>query len=508
MDINAKIILHSEHKHTGDELITYELEFPRYILAEVNTHREFTKNSASSRAIPFRKMVRSIVDGSFIPLAFQKNHSGMQGSKYFGFDELFDIKEEVLIPNEEQVLYKRVYDGLIGKSLTIHQWWEEIRDVFVIHAIAFHELTDENITKQLCNRLLEPFLAHKIVMTTSISGLMNFFELRCPNYIISEEHATSKSMKRTIEQLLMSDDKSDVALANALDSMNYLELQSMNTGQADIHIMELAEKMYFEYMKSVPTKLEVGQWHIPYGDMMPDYKMTDLALIQSVKNDYEPRRIFIVRDNEIIFSAHPTVKSHAEYFSKHLGFSVKGLVHGYEIGNNVYTYIDDFTPYQSSVVEEHYDTHRGVTLYAGDVDFFNFVYGDNWRIKISSVRCARLSYQTLGDNPEIDYVKDMILYETLSKSGHWSPFEHIGRAMDGLEYARHIRGIIIYKGDLEYPRSLEQAKNEFYALNEFGQIKIDEARLSTKPALVRKEHMGWSRNLKGFVQYRSLLDSL
>ena len=87
--IEAKIIKHSRCPR-GHELITYELVFPRFILAELNTHRMFSKNSASSRAIPFKKMVEMVQNDPFIPIAWQTEHKGMQGNKYI--IELFGIK--------------------------------------------------------------------------------------------------------------------------------------------------------------------------------------------------------------------------------------------------------------------------------------------------------------------------------------------------------------------------------------------------------------------------------
>ena len=56
----------------GDELITVLATFPRIILAEINTHRMLSKNTSSSRAIPFLKMVEAIENDPFIPIAWQK----------------------------------------------------------------------------------------------------------------------------------------------------------------------------------------------------------------------------------------------------------------------------------------------------------------------------------------------------------------------------------------------------------------------------------------------------
>ena len=79
--IKAEIVAHSLSPQ-GDELISVLCTFPRIILAEVNTHRMLSKNTSSSRAIPFSKMIEAIESNPFIPIAWQRNHSGMQGSEY------------------------------------------------------------------------------------------------------------------------------------------------------------------------------------------------------------------------------------------------------------------------------------------------------------------------------------------------------------------------------------------------------------------------------------------
>ena len=56
----------------GDRLTSLLITFPRIILAEVNTHRMLSKNTSSSRAIPFNKMVEVVQNNPFIPIAWQK----------------------------------------------------------------------------------------------------------------------------------------------------------------------------------------------------------------------------------------------------------------------------------------------------------------------------------------------------------------------------------------------------------------------------------------------------
>ena len=78
----AEIIADSKNK-IGNRITTFVVTFPRIILAEFNTHRMLSKNSASSRAIPFQKMLKSVKENPFIPLKWMKDHLGMQGNEFF-----------------------------------------------------------------------------------------------------------------------------------------------------------------------------------------------------------------------------------------------------------------------------------------------------------------------------------------------------------------------------------------------------------------------------------------
>ena len=150
--IKAEIVAHSLNQQ-GDELISVLCTFPRIILAEVNTHRMLSKNTSSSRAIPFNKMVEAVQENPFIPIAWQKDHKGMQGTEY-----LADRKHE-----------NAVYE------------WLKARDYAVKQA---RMMNNDGVTKQLCNRLLEPFMWTTMLITGSKEGWDNFFELRNPVYEI------------------------------------------------------------------------------------------------------------------------------------------------------------------------------------------------------------------------------------------------------------------------------------------------------------------------------------
>ena len=221
--IHAEIVGHSLSPQ-GDELISVLCTFPRIILAEVNTHRMLSKNTSSSRAIPFKKMVESVQNNPFIPIAWQKEHKGMQGTEYF-------TNKKDITANEKM--------------------WLHARDYAIQSAVAASR--NFGITKQLCNRLLEPFMWTTMLITGSKEGWDNFFNLRCPQYKIHQ--GTYKSKKEALKYGL-----SNGELKNWSD----LDWLQNNEGHAEIHIMDLAEKIYDAMNESTPKQLQAGEWHIPF----------------------------------------------------------------------------------------------------------------------------------------------------------------------------------------------------------------------------------------------------
>lgn len=129
----------------GFRLTTFEVTMPRIVLAEFNTHRVFSRNSASSRAIPVEKMIARVLEDPYVPSSWGQNQKGMQAG------------EEV-----------SPYDAVKARDA-----WLRARDSAVRHA---NELLDIGIHKQTTNRLLEPFLWHTVIV--SATEWSNFENLR------------------------------------------------------------------------------------------------------------------------------------------------------------------------------------------------------------------------------------------------------------------------------------------------------------------------------------------
>ncbi|TAM88892.1 hypothetical protein EPN42_08495 [bacterium] len=148
MGFAARILLDSISPQ-GVRLTTMEVVFPRFVLAEFNTHRVFSRNSASSRAIPTAKLIERVIEDPVVPVEWGRNKRGMSAS-------------EVLGEAEER-------EGL--------GLWLSARDAAVERARRLAEL---KVHKQVLNRILEPFLWHTVIVTAT--EWRNFFALRCtPN---------------------------------------------------------------------------------------------------------------------------------------------------------------------------------------------------------------------------------------------------------------------------------------------------------------------------------------
>ena len=227
----------------GNRITSFLLTYPRIIHSELMTHRVFSRSSSSSRAIPFDKMVEAVENNPFIPMAWQKDHKGMQGTEYItdprAIERLETEWKTAALNMVKQA--QRLNSGIVCRET----WEEDFKEKY-------------GVTKQLCNRLLEPFMWHTTLVTSTTYS--NFFNLRCPAY------------QTPVTQLLLPAKSKKECIANhgneenieKLQNFSDLEWLKINQGQGEIHIMALAEAMYDAYNESVPNQLEKGFWYIPF----------------------------------------------------------------------------------------------------------------------------------------------------------------------------------------------------------------------------------------------------
>ncbi len=206
MQIEAKIIAHSKSSVNGKEIVTFELDYPRFIHSELLTHRLFSRNAASSRAIPVAKMIEMVRENPAMPVRFGANQAGMQDK---------GVEHTALVYIEE-LHNTALANGLdedraeLFASINSSSAWRFAANKVAGIAEAF---SNAGYHKQIVNRILEPFQWMKTVVTAT--EFDNWFWLR-------------------------------------------------NHPDAQPEIKRLAEVMWEALQNSSPVVLSPGEWHLPY----------------------------------------------------------------------------------------------------------------------------------------------------------------------------------------------------------------------------------------------------
>ena len=158
--IEVKLVADSINAQTQDRLPTFLLTYPRYIHAELMTHRVFSRNAASSRAIPVVKFRQDVMDNPVIPNHWGTNQPGMQAG-----DELNNILEDWIWPSTGENVTQREF---------AKRTWLAARDVALGAHVALEKV---GLHKQIANRVIEPWFHIQVLV--SATEYQNWFGLRC-----------------------------------------------------------------------------------------------------------------------------------------------------------------------------------------------------------------------------------------------------------------------------------------------------------------------------------------
>ena len=131
----------------GTRLTTMKVTMPRFLLAEFNTHRVFSRNTGSSRAISVARRIAAVRSDPFMPSVWGQEQRGMQA--------------EANITNED----------------TIGDAQDSWRRAAYTACEAAEQLSAIGVHKQIVNRLLEPFCWVDVIVSSTT--WTNFFALRC-----------------------------------------------------------------------------------------------------------------------------------------------------------------------------------------------------------------------------------------------------------------------------------------------------------------------------------------
>lgn len=163
--IYAKIVADSISEQ-GIRITTMELCYHRFIHSEFMTHRMFSRNASSSRAIPVEKMINQVKENPATPIHWGKNQPGMQAREEFDEDDILGFQSDWM------ETAKKV--GEVAKYLSV---------------LGLH--------KQVVNRLLEPFQFIKVIVTATEWD--NFFNLRLHPDAQPEIQELARCMKEAME---------------------------------------------------------------------------------------------------------------------------------------------------------------------------------------------------------------------------------------------------------------------------------------------------------------------
>lgn len=163
-NVSAKII--ADSLFNGVRLTSIQLEYHRFILPELNTHRVFSRSTASSRAIPTAKLIERVRTDAAMPVFWGKNQSGMVADN--------------ALPDDAVAQCEAIWQET---ALFCAQQAERL------HAIGLH--------KQTANRLIEPFLWASTIITATEWD--NFFNLRLAHDAQPEIRELAEAMMHAMD---------------------------------------------------------------------------------------------------------------------------------------------------------------------------------------------------------------------------------------------------------------------------------------------------------------------
>ncbi|MDQ1077966.1 FAD-dependent thymidylate synthase [Pseudoroseomonas cervicalis] len=158
------IVIRDSVSTSGSRLITWQVEAPKFLVAQVNTHRALVKSWESSRAVPVQRNIERVESNPFVPSSFGKNKPGM------------------------------VSDQEVEDADAALQIWSSATYWALYYAKAMQRI---GVHKQHANRLLEPFLTVRGVITATDTA--NFFALRLAHDAQPEMQMLARAMRESME---------------------------------------------------------------------------------------------------------------------------------------------------------------------------------------------------------------------------------------------------------------------------------------------------------------------
>lgn len=252
----------------GTRITSVQVKYPRFILPQLNTHRVFSRSTASSRAVPTAKLIEMVRKEPVVPVHWGQNQAGMVA---------------------EQQLDK-------GRVAAAEGVWREAAH---FAANTAQLLADIGVHKQVVNRILEPFMWAETIITATEWD--NFFKLRIADDAQPEIQALAKAIHEAMEEsvpvqcawhlpYLRDDELDDNAFLGAY------------TKKAKISAARCARVSYLNHNKQTPSveeDLKLADRLIEAGHMSPFDHQAMFNNVEAYRNenrnlqDWKPYRAIL-----------------------------------------------------------------------------------------------------------------------------------------------------------------------------------------------------------------------
>ncbi len=250
----AKVICDSIHQ--GSRLTSVEVEFPRPYLAEFNTHTRFSRNSASSRAIPVWKRMVSVLERPYIPSSFGANQAGMQAG-------------ETLSESDQE---KAVSNWLVGRDISVVQ--------------AFFLAGGYDAISEFAKKADNPTIAENICAI--VDNLIDVYNLK--QHLFQQDQGLHKQHANRVLEVY----SFHTVLVTATHWRNFFGLRASTKAQpeaCDFGIV-IARAM----MNSQPTELAIGEWHLPYISKEDRNEVSDQLILAKASSGKSARTSYLTHD--------------------------------------------------------------------------------------------------------------------------------------------------------------------------------------------------------------------
>lgn len=151
----------------GTRITSVQVKYPRFILPQLNTHRVFSRSTASSRAVPTAKLIEMVRNEPVVPVHWGQNQAGMVAKTQID---------------------KARADFAKGE-------WMKAANAAADTAQLLAEI---GVHKQVVNRILEPFMWAETIITATEWD--NFFKLRIADDAQPEIQALAKAIKKAMDE--------------------------------------------------------------------------------------------------------------------------------------------------------------------------------------------------------------------------------------------------------------------------------------------------------------------